>query len=585
MLKFLIMVIVGLVGFQQAVAQPKARIFKMKNYSAKLVSNGTLSISSNDYKVMTLPMMTFNEKIKTSKRVWPPRKNFLPAIKVTETDEKTEINISYSKTGMIKSFEKKIILTTDTISIAVKTVPAKVFYACTAGLELFPEVFDGAEYTGLNNNQPVAGKMPEGIPVKHQFTLNGMDRLEEIVFSKTKIGTVSFNFTRKSPRGLSDYRALKWSRKYNFHYFKINYPADKLFAYTTTIKISDTDKIAGNSVNLPLDSSLIYIKGANYVKRSPAEIIPCRFSDHVLNSNRSRLNFNPANAKWTSGIKMIFATAAKNITVKMNLMPFKRKASVTFRIYRDGKLLKDFYFVKLNEVNPIAIKLASSDNKLHRYRIDFPTTTTLAVTGLKIDKGAVLQTIKFPNKPVYIAMGDSVTHGSVGLDGLAAKTYPALLADKLGYNLYNLGIGGSKVSVPAGEMLKDWSKVDLITLLIGFNDYSWGGVNIKDYRASYIKLIEAIRKNHPNVPLFCITLTYTRLNKSKKTGIAADEYRQTVHDVVQVFQQRGDNKIFLLYGDELTDATCLHDSVHLNVKGNKILADKLYTKIHKKLKK
>ncbi|MCF6176649.1 MAG: SGNH/GDSL hydrolase family protein [Victivallaceae bacterium] len=585
MSKFLIMVMIGLVGFQQAVAQPKARIFKMKNYSAKLAGNGTLVVSSNDYQVMTLPMMTFSEKVKTSKRVWPPRINFFPDIKVTEADGKTEINISYSEPGMVKSFEKKVIFTADTISVTAQAIPAKKFYACTSGIELNPEVFDGAEYNGVNNDKPVADKMPEGVPEKHQFTFNGLGRLAKIVFSKTKIGTVLFDFTRKSPRGLSDYRALKWSRKYNFHYFKINYPADKLFSYTATIKISDTDNSAGNFISVPLDSSLIYIKGAKYVKRSPSEIIPYRFSDAVLTMNRSKLNFNPVYAKWTSGIKMFFATAAKNITVKMNLMPFKGKVSVAFRVYRDGALLKDFYFARTAEVNPIAIKLASADNKLHRYRIDFPTTATLAVTGLKIAKDARLQKINFPNRPIYIALGDSVTHGSVGLDGLAAETYPAILADRLGYELYNLGIAGSKVSVPAGEMLKDWKRIDLITLLIGFNDYSWGGVSIKDYRAGYIKLIEAIRKNYPQVPLFCLTLTYTRLKKSKKTGVTADEYRQTVYDIVQMVQQRGDNNIFLLYGDELTDATCLHDSVHLNANGNKIFADKLYTKIRKKLKK
>ncbi|MCF6176361.1 MAG: SGNH/GDSL hydrolase family protein [Victivallaceae bacterium] len=585
MSKFLIMVMIGLVSFQQAVAQPKARIFKMKNYSAKLASNGTLSVSSNDYKVMTLPLMVFNEKIKTSKQVWPPRRNFSPEIKITETDEKTEINISYSKTGIIKSFKKKIILTPDTISVAVKTVPAKVFYDCSSGIKLFPEVFDGAEYRGLNNNKPVSEKMPEGTPEKHQFTLNGLNRLSEIIFSKTKIGTISFNFTRKSPRGLSDFRYLAWSRKYNFHFFKINYPAGKVFAYTVTIKISDADRISSNLVNVPLDSNLIYIRGCKYVKRSPTEIIPYRFSDRVLQLKRSQLNFNPVYAKWTSGNYMLFSTSAKNISVKMNLMPFKHKASVPFRVYRDGVFLKDFYFVKSNEVNPIAIKLSSSDNKQHRYRIDFPTTTTLAVTGLKIDKDTELHKIKLSDKPVYIAMGDSITHGSVGLDSLTAKTYPVLLADKLGYNLYNLGIGGSKVSVPVGEMLKDWKKVGLITLLIGYNDFSWGGVNINDYRTSYVKLIEAIRKNHPSVPLFCITLTYTSTKKSSKTGITPDEYRQVVYDIVKSFQKRGDTKIFLLYGEELTDKTCLHDSVHLSVKGNKIFADKLYAKIYKTLKK
>jgi lysophospholipase L1-like esterase len=205
----------------------------------------------------------------------------------------------------------------------------------------------------------------------------------------------------------------------------------------------------------------------------------------------------------------------------------------------------------------------------------------LKITGLEISRGTALHMIRFLKKTVYVALGDSVTHGSVGLGGLSCQTYSAILAKKLDCRLYNLGVGGSKVSPPVGEMLKDWKKIDLITLLIGFNDMSWGGVLTDEYRASYLKLLRSIRKYHPNVPIFCITLTYIRLLKSKKTGVTPEQYRNVVREIVKKLQNEGDDNIHLLDGEKMTDDSFLHDNVHFNVKGNKMFAKKLYNAISK----
>jgi Concanavalin A-like lectin/glucanases superfamily len=242
MQKALIMVIMYLVCGLSVGALAEDRIFMMKTYAAKLEKNGVLTVDSEGYKVLSLPLMTFNDKVKTHKRIWPPRK-FTPVIKVSKSAESTVINISYSKAGLVKSFEKTITLMPDSISVEAATVPFRTFYSCSSGIEIYPKVFDGAKYVGLNRKKLVSGKMPAGIPVKNQFTLNGLGRLEEITFTQTKVGTVSFNFTRKSPRGLSDLRAAAWLKKYNFHFFKIKYPANKVFKYAVTIKINNTNKV------------------------------------------------------------------------------------------------------------------------------------------------------------------------------------------------------------------------------------------------------------------------------------------------------------------------------------------------------
>jgi len=198
-----------------------------------------------------------------------------------------------------------------------------------------------------------------------------------------------------------------------------------------------------------------------------------------------------------------------------------------------------------------------------------------------IDESASLHPLEFAKRPVYVALGDSITHGSAGLGGVSELSYPFRLGKLLGFDTYNLGVGGSRVSPPIGAMLSDWERIDLITLLIGYNDFSWAGVPVEAYRASYIQLLKSVRKTHPSVPLYCITLTYTRTEKSQKTGELPETYRQVVRDEVKKFQDRGDDKIFLLEGTRLTDAEDLIHTVHLTAEGNQRFAEKLYRAILK----
>lgn len=333
--------------------------------------------------------------------------------------------------------------------------------------------------------------------------------------------------------------------------------------------------------DVPLDSPQIYFKGSHYVKRTATKIIPARFSDEFLKTEWSALQLPVNVARMNSCVKMLFSTESQDIALTLTLMPC---GITTFRVYRDEERLTDSHFTPQEKESSVTITLRSSDRKPHRYQIDFPTNAEVAITGLKLTKGAKLEVMKFPDRPVYVALGDSITHGSVGLNGASNEAYAYLLADKLGYDLYNLAVGASKVSVPVGEMLKDWKKIDLITLLIGYNDFSWGGVSIKDYEAHYLKLLEAIRKHHPSTPIFCITLTYTLTEKSQCTGVTPEEYRDTVVGIVKSLRENGDKELFLVHGEQLTDKSCMHDPAHLSSRGNRIFAEGLYREIVQTLK-
>lgn len=327
-----------------------------------------------------------------------------------------------------------------------------------------------------------------------------------------------------------------------------------------------------------LDSEQIVVKGAKYVSREAKQIEPLRFSKELLELGGATLNFNPDVARMASGVRMLFCTDSSEIQLNLRLKPFRRPKAATVQVYRDGELLKSFEFRREREDNPVAMALMNPDDHAHRYRVDLPSTAETVITGWFIDAESKLLPVVLESKPVYVALGDSITHGSAALDGISALSYPALLGERLGFDVYNLGVGGSRVSVKGGEMLADWDRIDLMTLLIGANDFSWAAVPPDRYRRNYETLLNTIRRIHPKVPLYCITLTYTTRAKGD-SGHATEDYRQVVREVVEDAQKAGDEHLFLLEGDELTGPEDLADWVHLNAKGNRRFAAKLYKRI------
>ncbi len=329
-----------------------------------------------------------------------------------------------------------------------------------------------------------------------------------------------------------------------------------------------------------------YFEGVKYIKKTDNGIIFRRFSDEVLKLRPKVSGFNPKKATGTTGIKIFFKTDSSKITLFFKPVENSLNQGAQFGVSINGKWFKSFNFWRKAKDFKFTIE-PDSGKKVNEYEIDLPSFADVEFSGIEINNQAKLYSIKRKKKKVYVALGDSITHGR-GQKSSSFLTYPFLLAEKLNYELYNLAVGGGKISVPAGEMLKDWNKIDLITILIGYNDLHSAGKSIDRFKNEYNKLIDAIRKNHPKTPVFCISPLFTRKPVSKKTGINIVEFRKVVENIVQQRRQNGDKNIYLIKGDEITSEEFLRtdrpDPVHLSPKGASMLADRLYEIIVKTLK-
>ena len=166
-----------------------------------------------------------------------------------------------------------------------------------------------------------------------------------------------------------------------------------------------------------------------------------------------------------------------------------------FGIFKNGEFFKEVKGTTFSFTNV-------EDNKYNQWEIVLPTFCGVDFTGIEIDGNSDLNKIKQEQKPVYVAIGNSITHG-VGQNGAGFLTYPFLLAQNKNWVLYNLAVGGSKISWPVARLIEN-KKVDVITILWGYNDWNSTFTIENEIKPYYKKLITKLRKIQPDAKIYCI---------------------------------------------------------------------------------
>jgi len=335
----------------------------------------------------------------------------------------------------------------------------------------------------------------------------------------------------------------------------------------------ETGKIALNNAN-------IHVMGVQYVYRTPEKLSFKRFSDATLDMSNDVRRFSVTNALATTGISIQFKTKSSLIN-----MTFTPESGMTdrgsFKVLKDGVDFKTIPFSGPVS-QPIQIELNDlPTDKEHVYEIILPCYTNVSLTKLELDaESSLMAYTPAPKGGVYISFGDSITHGA-RQEGATYLTYPYLLAQKLDMRLYNLAVAGARISMPMAETAKDLPKADIITVLIGYNDFASANRTASQIERDYRSFLTEIRNNQPSAEIYCITLLYTTNTLNTTTGLVPDDVRNVIKDIVTEYQTT-DSKLHLIEGNQIiTSSAQLADQVHLNVSGASLLADGLYERITK----
>lgn len=142
-------------------------------------------------------------------------------------------------------------------------------------------------------------------------------------------------------------------------------------------------------------------------------------------------------------------------------------------------------------------------------------------------------------------------------------------------------MGGAQISAPIAGLLEDWPRVDLVTILIGYNDWN-AGTEAERFRSDLDALVGAVREAHPEAAIVCIRPLHTRSVGPNRGSERLDDFRAAVTAVAKARAAAGDGRVFALDGDAFTSEANLSpgkDPVHLSVAGAAAFSDELVARI------
>ena len=314
----------------------------------------------------------------------------------------------------------------------------------------------------------------------------------------------------------------------------------------------------------PTNTNIIY-EGALEKEVSASKASLYRFKKTYATTDVSGF-YQQIRAVASSGIKIRFKTTSP--TVKAF---FEENTTLgddvfwhTFDVFKNGVFQFDSQGWEIEMKNP--------KQELVEWEISLPSYSMVEFLKLEIVNGFSLNPIT-KEKPIYVAIGNSITHG-LGIDSFSTRlTYPHVVADSLGYELYNWGIGGSKIYDGVLDNFSTGLQPDLITVLWGYNDVHYSGhdsyLNTTTF-PKYKTILSTMAQDFPDACILAILATYTEnpINTDSRT---IDSLRSGQLEVIKELQMSYSN-INYMDGRNYTNADGLNDDVHFNSKGNRSLA-------------
>jgi arylsulfatase A-like enzyme/lysophospholipase L1-like esterase len=330
---------------------------------------------------------------------------------------------------------------------------------------------------------------------------------------------------------------------------------------------------------IPLDDPALRVQGLRFTDVGRDRIRFARFDPETLKMNKAQLGFNPAKAHNPAGGAISFVTASTRIRLAFRPLEGLNRGS-EFGIFANGKLVSSKRFGPKEEV--LSFVLDNPNSSQTNWLVTLPTFAEVELVSLETDPSFGLLPAQDPGRGKFVALGDSITHGT-GQGSATNLTWPFLLSRKLDMELYNLAVGGSGVAGGAANILHDFEGVDLVTILFGYNDWNGEGDSVDEFTNQYRQLLREVRAAQPGAVIVCISPLVTRRETSKSSGLGIEGFRNALQELVMQRRQ-SDPRIHFIDGRSVSSFANLQpegskDVVHLTVEGAAMLAEDLFPRI------
>lgn len=270
-------------------------------------------------------------------------------------------------------------------------------------------------------------------------------------------------------------------------------------------------------------------------------------------------NIAPSRARTQTGIRITFRTDSRTVKPLFELREgtLARGVNNYYGVYLNGTFQKDY---------PGGGLVLEGPEGVNEWTVVLPIMYGVNFCGVEIDDDArVYDAPAARKKPVYLAIGDSITHGA-GLKGCSSVlSYPYVLAEDNGYYLYNTAIGGSQISPGLAYEFAD-IQADFITVMWGYNDWNALKGDLAEIKRRYSALLENLLETQKTAVIFCILPTVAA-NEAGKEGYKSDlqGVRDTEKEVVLSF---GNDRLVIIDGKSLTSTAGLNGQVHFCNEGS-----------------
>lgn len=204
-----------------------------------------------------------------------------------------------------------------------------------------------------------------------------------------------------------------------------------------------------------------------------------------------------------------------------------------------------------------------------------PQSTDFRLRDLTLPDGARLLPYRPPQRPRWLAYGSSITQCASA--PTPTRTWPALVARSLGWDLTCLGFAGECHLDPMIARTIADRPADLVTACLGINVYGQGSFNARSYLPAVLGFISAIRDGHPDIPIVLISpiCSPEREETSGAAGMTLRGMREQLAEAHRLLHGHGDSNLHLVNGPDLlgeAQSDLLGDGLHPTGEGYAAIA-------------
>ena len=264
-------------------------------------------------------------------------------------------------------------------------------------------------------------------------------------------------------------------------------------------------------MKLSIDDIKSIATGVSYVSYGEdGKILLHRFTAEEEELYRTHKEGFYSATSFTAGVKLVFETDSKSLYIKGETYGRNVRNYMAIEVYVNGERIgihTNYADIEMPSpyvtlACPIGIeqcRFGLGEGK-KTVTVYLPWSIAFKIEEMSIDDGAEVKPVK--REKLMLAYGDSITQGYDALE--PHNRYASLIADYLGADEHNKGIGGEIFFPKLAEIADRSLKPDYVTVAYGTNDWC-GRRDAELFKVHVREFYEAISEAYPNAKIFALS--------------------------------------------------------------------------------